>query len=165
MTTDLDQFVRDHYAPSFRNLNNSSSTQGYTSERSESWLTTRCVERIIPSGCSPTLTPSVQDPTKVDLSGVLPSAVIMSVLVTATATHGQRLSDSEWIVAERAVTLRTDSKRQGERLAIYRSTRQRINIGSQIFMYVGSRMNVLARTCLKLLAPPQPQSCSVSWVV
>ena len=65
----------------------------------------RCVEQVVTSGLLPTLTPSVQDPTKVDLTGVLPSAIIMSVLVTATTTHGQRLSDSEWKVVERACDL------------------------------------------------------------
>ena len=74
----------------------------------------RCVERIIPLGCFPTLTPSAQDPTKVDLTGVLPSAIIMSVLVTATTTHGQRLSDSEWKVVERACDL-TDKLEEARR--------------------------------------------------
>ena len=47
----------------------------------------------------------MQDPTKVDLTGVLPPAIIMSVLVTATTTNGQSLSDSEWKVVERACDL------------------------------------------------------------
>jgi hypothetical protein len=46
-----------------------------------------------------------QDPTKVDLAGVLPPAVIMSVLVTATTTTGQPLSDHAWAVVQRACDL------------------------------------------------------------
>lgn len=40
-----------------------------------------------------------------DLTGVLPPAIIMSVLVTATTTHGQPLSDSGWKAVERACDL------------------------------------------------------------
>ena len=43
--------------------------------------------------------------TKVDLAGVLPPAIIMSVLVTATTTPGKQLSDPEWAVVERACDL------------------------------------------------------------
>lgn len=46
-----------------------------------------------------------EDPTKVDLSGVLPPAVIMSVLVTATTTSGRQLSDSEWLTVQKACDL------------------------------------------------------------
>ena len=46
-----------------------------------------------------------KDPTKVDLSGVLPPAVIMSVLVTATTTSGQKLSDAEWTAVQKACDL------------------------------------------------------------
>lgn len=46
-----------------------------------------------------------EDPTKVDLSGVLPPAVIMSVLVTATTTSGQKLSDAEWNAVQKACDL------------------------------------------------------------
>ena len=60
------------------------------------------------------LIPFVQDPTKVDLTGVLPSAIIMSVLVTATTTHGQRLPDPEWKVVERACDL-TDKLEEARR--------------------------------------------------
>jgi U4/U6 small nuclear ribonucleoprotein PRP31 len=41
----------------------------------------------------------------VDLAGVLPPAVIMSVLVTATTTSGQVLSEQAWAVIERACDL------------------------------------------------------------
>ena len=68
-------------------------------------------------GRFPTSTLSVQDPTKVDLTGVLPSAIIMSVLVTATTTHGQRLSDSEWKVVERACDL-TDKLEEARRKVV-----------------------------------------------
>ena len=46
-----------------------------------------------------------EDPTKVDLSGVLPAAVIMSVLVTATTTSGQTLSEGEWLAVQNACDL------------------------------------------------------------
>lgn len=46
-----------------------------------------------------------QDPTKVNLQGILPAAVIMSVLVTATTTSGQKLPDAEWAAVERACDL------------------------------------------------------------
>jgi len=104
----------------------------------------RCVEWVIALDRFPTLTPFLQDPTKVDLTGVLPSAIIMSVLVTATTTHGQRLSDSEWKVVERACDL-TDKLEEARRKVVNSLFhRQRTNIGGQIFMYVSSRMNVLA---------------------
>ena len=38
----------------------------------------------------------------------------MSVVVTATTTHGQRLSDSEWKVVERACDL-TDNLEEAKR--------------------------------------------------
>jgi len=46
-----------------------------------------------------------QDPTKVDLAGVLPPAVIMSVLVTATTTSGETLTEAAWQAVERACDL------------------------------------------------------------
>ena len=46
-----------------------------------------------------------QDPTKVDLAGVLPPAIIMSVLVTATTSAGQQLSEQEWNAVQRACDL------------------------------------------------------------
>lgn len=46
-----------------------------------------------------------EDPTKVDLSGVLPSAVIMSVLVTSSTSKGQKLSDNEWLAVQNACDL------------------------------------------------------------
>jgi hypothetical protein len=60
------------------------------------------------------LIPLIQDPTKVDLTGVLPPAIIMSVLVTATTTNGQPLSDSEWKAVERACDL-TDKLEEARR--------------------------------------------------
>ena len=46
-----------------------------------------------------------EDPTKVDLQGILPPAIIMSVLVTATTTAGQQLSEAEWQAVQRACDL------------------------------------------------------------
>ena len=48
---------------------------------------------------------NAEDPTKVDLQGVLPPAIIMSVLVTATTSAGQQLSDAEWETVQRACDL------------------------------------------------------------
>lgn len=45
------------------------------------------------------------DPTKVNLAGILPPAIIMSVLVTATTTHGQPLSEVEWKTVQKACDL------------------------------------------------------------
>lgn len=60
-----------------------------------------------------------QDPTKVDLAGILPPAVIMSVLVTATTTSGQPLTDAEWSAVERACDLadRLEEARKKVRLS------------------------------------------------
>ncbi|KAJ7507579.1 hypothetical protein B0H11DRAFT_2153235 [Mycena galericulata] len=69
-----------------------------------------------------------EDPTKVDLSGILPAAIIMSVVVTATTTSGKQLSDAEWTAVQGACDL-------ADRLEEARK---------KIFMYVSSRMNVLA---------------------
>jgi U4/U6 small nuclear ribonucleoprotein PRP31 len=46
-----------------------------------------------------------KDPTKVDLSGIMPAAIIMSVVVTATTTSGKPLSDAEWNAVQRACDL------------------------------------------------------------
>jgi U4/U6 small nuclear ribonucleoprotein PRP31 len=47
----------------------------------------------------------LQDIAKVDLAGVLPAAVIMSVAVTATTTSGKTLTDAEWAAVQRACDL------------------------------------------------------------
>ncbi|KAJ7696105.1 hypothetical protein B0H17DRAFT_1131255 [Mycena rosella] len=39
---------------------------------------------------------SVDDPTKVDLTGIFPTAIIMNVVVTATTMSGKPLADAEW---------------------------------------------------------------------
>lgn len=69
-----------------------------------------------------------EDLTKVPLEGVLPPAAIMSVVVTASTTRGAKLTDSQWAAIQRACDL-------ADRLEEARK---------KIFMYVGSRMNVLA---------------------
>jgi len=56
--------------------------------------------------CKPSLlTINLQDPTKADLAGVLPPAVVMSVLITATTTSGQTLTDAQWNAVEKACDL------------------------------------------------------------
>lgn len=47
----------------------------------------------------------IQDPTKAELTGVLPAAIIMSVLVTATTSSGEVLSESAWNAVQRACDL------------------------------------------------------------
>jgi len=103
------KFIRDHYAPKFPELE-----QLVTDPA----MFIRSV-RVLANN---------QDLTKVDLAGVLPPAIIMSVVVTATTTSGKQLSDPEWTVVERACDL-------ADRLEDARK---------KIFMYVSSRMNVLA---------------------
>ncbi|KAH8830701.1 Nop domain-containing protein [Flagelloscypha sp. PMI_526] len=68
------------------------------------------------------------DLAKVNLYGVLPPAVIMSVAVTATTTTGKMLSEADWEAVSRACDLAESLE----------TTRM------QIFTYVSSRMNVLA---------------------
>ncbi|KAI0637915.1 Nop domain-containing protein [Trametes polyzona] len=103
------KFIRDHYAPKFPELE-----QLVTDPA----MYIRSVRALANS----------EDPTKVNLQGVLPPAIIMSVLVTATTTSGQPLPDSEWKAVERACDL-------ADRLEEARK---------KIFMYVSSRMNILA---------------------
>ncbi|KAF9263562.1 Nop domain-containing protein [Marasmius fiardii PR-910] len=103
------KFIRDHYAPRFPEL--------------EQLVTdpSMYIRSVLALGNN-------EDLTKVDLSGVLPAAIIMSVVVTATTTPGKMLSKEEWAAVERACEL-------ADRLEEARK---------KIFMYVSSRMNVLA---------------------
>ncbi|KAI0751455.1 Nop domain-containing protein [Daedaleopsis nitida] len=103
------KFIRDHYAPKFPELE-----QLVTDPP----MYIRSVRAL----------GNAEDPTKVDLQGVLPPAIIMSVLVTATTTSGQPLSEAEWQTVQRACDL-------ADRLEEARK---------KIFMYVSSRMNILA---------------------
>ncbi|KIM90992.1 hypothetical protein PILCRDRAFT_59417 [Piloderma croceum F 1598] len=102
-------FIRDHYAPKFPEL-----------------------EQLVVDPAmfikSVRVLGNNEDPTKVDLTAVLPAAVIMSVLVTATTSPGQPLTEAAWQAVERACDL-------ADRLEEARK---------KIFMYVSSRMNVLA---------------------
>ncbi|KAI0370164.1 Nop domain-containing protein [Pilatotrama ljubarskyi] len=103
------KFIRDHYSPKFPELE-----QLVTDPQ----MYIRSVRALANS----------EDPTKVNLQGILPPAIIMSVLVTATTTSGQPLPDAEWKAVERACDL-------ADRLEEARK---------KIFMYVSSRMNILA---------------------
>ncbi|KAH9894376.1 Nop domain-containing protein [Cubamyces lactineus] len=103
------KFIRDHYAPKFPELE-----QLVTDPQ----MYIRSVRALANS----------EDPTKVNLQGILPPAIIMSVLVTATTTSGQQLPDAEWKAVQRACDL-------ADRLEEARK---------KIFMYVSSRMNILA---------------------
>ena len=46
-----------------------------------------------------------EDLTKVNLTGILPSAIIMSVVITATTTPGKQLPDPAWFAVQRACDL------------------------------------------------------------
>ncbi|KAJ7228816.1 hypothetical protein GGX14DRAFT_415160 [Mycena pura] len=103
------KFVRDHYAAKFPEL------EQLVVDPAMYIRTVRALA-------------NEEDPTKVDMSGILPSAIIMSVVVTATTTSGKQLTDAEWAAVQRACDL-------ADRLEEARK---------KIFMYVSSRMNVLA---------------------
>ena len=62
-----------------------------------------------------------QDPTKVDLTPVLPAAIIMSVLITATTTSGQLLTEAAWQAVQRACDLadRLEEARKKVRLEAF----------------------------------------------
>ncbi|KAK0191249.1 hypothetical protein F5146DRAFT_1103359 [Armillaria mellea] len=96
------KFIRDHYAPKFPELE-----QLVTDPA----MYIRSV-RVLANN---------EDPTKVDLAGVLPPAIIMSVVA-------KQLSEAQWEAVRRACDL-------ADRLEEARK---------KIFMYVSSRMNVLA---------------------
>ncbi|KLO10148.1 Nop domain-containing protein [Schizopora paradoxa] len=103
------KFIRDHYAPKFPELEQLVA---------DPTMFIRSV-RVLANN---------EDPTKVNLQGILPAAVIMSVLVTATTTAGQPLPPAQWAAVERACDL-------ADRLEEARK---------KIFSYVSSRMNMLA---------------------
>ncbi|KIK48729.1 hypothetical protein CY34DRAFT_20657 [Suillus luteus UH-Slu-Lm8-n1] len=103
------KFIRDHYAAKFPEL-----------------------EQLVPDPAqyvrAVRVLANTEDPTKADLAGVLPPAVVMSVLITATTTSGQTLTDAQWAAVEKACDL-ADKLEEARK---------------KIFMYVSSRMNVLA---------------------
>ncbi|TFK43363.1 hypothetical protein BDQ12DRAFT_622277 [Crucibulum laeve] len=105
----VNKFIRDHYASKFPELE-----QLVTDPA----MYIRAVRALANS----------EDLTKVNLTGVLPPAIIMSVVVTATTSSGKQLTDADWKAVERACDL-------ADRLEEARK---------KIFMYVSSRMNVLA---------------------
>lgn len=69
-----------------------------------------------------------EDPTKVNLNTILPAAIVMSVMITATTTTGQPLPEAEWQAVQRACDLADNLE----------------EVRKKIFMYVSSRMNILA---------------------
>jgi U4/U6 small nuclear ribonucleoprotein PRP31 len=78
--------------------------------------------RYLPNRQLRFLIPYIQDPTKVDLAGILPPAIIMSVLVTATTTHGNPLSDVEWKAVEKACDL-ADRLEEARKKVLFRLSR------------------------------------------
>lgn len=88
----------------------------------------------------------MQDPTKTDLSGVLPPAVIMSVFITATTSSGQSLTDAQWKAVDKACNLADRLEEVRKKVINTRLPEMLFYSRSwpQIFMYVSSRMNVLA---------------------
>ncbi|EJD00962.1 Nop domain-containing protein [Fomitiporia mediterranea MF3/22] len=108
----VNKFIRDHYAPKFPEL-----------------------EQLVPD---PTMfirsvraLGNSDDPKKVDLSGVLPQAAIMSVHIAASTSSGKKLAESEWLAVQNACDL-ADRLEEARKKA------------SKIFSYVSSRMNMLA---------------------
>ncbi|KAG1892637.1 hypothetical protein F4604DRAFT_1700640 [Suillus subluteus] len=108
------KFIRDHYAAKFPELEQARSRP--------------CTVRMGFYVNLSLLIINLQDPTKADLAGVLPPAVVMSVLITATTTSGETLTDAQWAAVEKACDL-ADKLEEARK---------------KIFMYVSSRMNVLA---------------------
>ncbi|CAA7259534.1 unnamed protein product [Cyclocybe aegerita] len=80
------KFIRDHYAPRFPELE-----QLVTDPA----MYIRSVRALANSG----------ELAKVDLTGVLPPAIIMSVVVTSTTTLGKVLSVAQWAAVQRACDL------------------------------------------------------------
>ncbi|KAJ7687872.1 hypothetical protein B0H17DRAFT_1203392 [Mycena rosella] len=82
LSVDIDNkilvFIRDHYTPKFPKL-----------------------EQLI---VDPTMYIR-SDPTKVDLTGMFPAVIIMSVVVTTTTTSGKPLADAGWSTVQRACDL------------------------------------------------------------
>ncbi|KAF5392552.1 hypothetical protein D9757_002177 [Collybiopsis confluens] len=120
-------FIRDHYAPKFPELEQLV-TDPTMFIRSVRALENSEVSRPPLFGLNSANILTSKDLTKVDLAGILPSAVIMSVVVTASTTSGRQLTDPEWHAIKRACDL-------ADRLEEARK---------KIFLYVSSRMNVLA---------------------
>ncbi|GJE84960.1 U4/U6 small nuclear ribonucleoprotein Prp31 [Phanerochaete sordida] len=71
---------------------------------------------------------NAEDPTKVNLNAILPAAIVMSVMITATTTTGEPLPEAEWEAVQRACDLADNLE----------------EVRKKIFMYVSSRMNILA---------------------
>ena len=130
------QFIRDHYAPKFPELEQlvadpamyirSVRALGNSEVGSELYtvLLVECLTLV-----------ATQDPTKVDLSGILPPAIIMSVMVTATTTSGQPLSEPEWQAVQRACDL-------ADRLE---EARKKVSI--QYYHILSSSIHVLRSSC------------------
>ncbi|KAF8529076.1 hypothetical protein BU17DRAFT_73283 [Hysterangium stoloniferum] len=112
------KFIRDHYAPKFPELE-----QLVT----DAAMYIRAVRTLGNS----------EDPTKVNLAGALPPAIVMSVLVTATTTSGQQLTAQAWQIVSDACDL-------ADRLEDARK---------KIFSYVSSRMNILAPNLSAIIGP------------
>ena len=80
------KFIRDHYSARFPEL------EQLVADPS---MYIRSVRALANS----------EDLAKVNLTGTLPPAIIMSVLVTATTTHGKVLEEKRWAAVQRACDL------------------------------------------------------------
>ncbi|KAG6878120.1 hypothetical protein C0993_012124 [Termitomyces sp. T159_Od127] len=138
----VNKFIRDHYASKFPELeqlvtdpvmfNRSVRVLGNHEVRSFSFPPVNLAFTFY------------KDPTKVDLNGILPPALIMSIFMTATTTSGKPLADSEWGAVERACDL-SDRLEEAKKKVFFHSDRLvPFQHEAQIFMYVSSRMNMLA---------------------
>lgn len=99
------KFIRDHYALKFPELEQLvQDPQMYVrAVRALGNSEVGCF--ACASCCSSSILTPLQDPTKVNLNTFLPSAIVMSVMITATTTTGQQLHDNEWQAVERACDL------------------------------------------------------------
>lgn len=93
------------------------------------------------------LTKIIKDLPKADLAGVLPPAIVMSVVVTATTTSGKMLSDSEWKAVERACDLadQLEDARKKVRLFLYFLARTS-GLTSSLDIHVRELKNECARS-------------------
>jgi U4/U6 small nuclear ribonucleoprotein PRP31 len=100
------QFIRDHYAPKFPELERLITDPNMYIKAVRKLANDEVRgQAIVTSGMFYIYwLLQHKDPTRADLKEI-PAAVVMSVLMAATTSTGQKLSDSEWQSVERACDL------------------------------------------------------------
>lgn len=94
------KFIRDHYSARFPELEQLVS---------DPYMYIRSVRALANS----------EDLAKVNLSGTLPPAIIMSVVVTATTSHGKVLEETRWAAVQRACDLADRLEEARKKVCIY----------------------------------------------